>query len=71
MSNLTEEVCTSSIQILNLLRKGDARRHVGRTNMNEHSSRSHTIFCMVSRLSLAVYIYMIKGDAQFWSPSWN
>ncbi|XP_071488946.1 uncharacterized protein [Diadema antillarum] len=47
VSNLTEEVTTSIAQILGLMKKGDARRHVGRTNMNEHSSRSHTIFCMI------------------------
>ena len=49
VENVTEEVCINPSQILSLMKKGDARRHWGRTNMNEHSSRSHTIFCIVSQ----------------------
>eukprot|EP01052_Picozoa_sp_SAG31_P003632 SAG31_NODE_142_length_22669_cov_18.630040_7_plen_91_part_00 len=31
-------------EILQLMDSGEAHRHVGQTNMNEKSSRSHTIF---------------------------
>ncbi len=31
-----------------LINMGDGNRHIGETNMNEKSSRSHTIFRMVS-----------------------
>ena len=30
---------------------GDGNRHIGETNMNEKSSRSHTIFRMVKHFS--------------------
>ena len=47
VSGLKEEIVTSPTQVLELLRTGVARRHVGETNMNAESSRSHTIFRMV------------------------
>ncbi|XP_033109352.1 centromere-associated protein E-like isoform X4 [Anneissia japonica] len=47
VSGLTEEVVNNADKILELMKKGDQQRHVGRTNMNEHSSRSHSIFCIV------------------------
>ena len=47
VSGLKEEIVTSPTQVLELLRTGVARRHVGETNMNVESSRSHTIFRMV------------------------
>jgi centromeric protein E len=40
---LREEVVASPDQVLNLLQQGEARRHVGSTLMNQHSSRSHVI----------------------------
>lgn len=43
VENLSEEICTSPEAIIRYLNDGLARRHVGATNMNEHSSRSHTI----------------------------
>ncbi|XP_022081658.1 kinesin-like protein KIN-7O [Acanthaster planci] len=45
--DLTEEVVTQPEDVLQLLKKGEARRHFGQTDMNERSSRSHTIFCMI------------------------
>jgi centromeric protein E len=47
VSGLKEEIVTSPTQVLSLIEKGVARRHVGETNMNAASSRSHTIFRMV------------------------
>ena len=41
---LTEEVVSSPAQVFSLLCEGETRRQVGSTNMNKHSSRSHTIF---------------------------
>ena len=40
---LREEVVTMPSQVLSLLGEGRSARHVGATNMNMHSSRSHTI----------------------------
>lgn len=39
---LQEAVVTSPAQVFRLLAKGDAHRHVGATDWNERSSRSHT-----------------------------
>lgn len=40
----TEEVISSADEILAALARGEEARHVGRTGMNERSSRSHTVF---------------------------
>jgi centromeric protein E len=40
-------VVVSPNEVEALLAKGERNRHVGETNMNEHSSRSHTIFKMI------------------------
>lgn len=47
VQGLTEKVVGSEDEVLGLIRQGDKRRHTGCTNMNERSSRSHTIFRMV------------------------
>lgn len=47
MAGLREEIVTGPEQVLGLLEAGEARRHIGETNMNKASSRSHTIFRMV------------------------
>lgn len=41
---LQEEVVTSPSQVFALLERGEANRHVGATDWNERSSRSHTCF---------------------------
>lgn len=38
----------AAVQVLALLEEGEGNRHVGSTRMNEGSSRSHTVFRMVS-----------------------
>jgi centromeric protein E len=47
------EIVMSPQDIASLMQKGDGNRHVGGTNMNERSSRSHTIFRMVTNLLLS------------------
>ncbi|XP_018434978.1 kinesin-like protein KIN-7N [Raphanus sativus] len=47
VAGLTEEIVSDAEQILKLLDSGEVNRHFGETNMNVHSSRSHTIFRMV------------------------
>ncbi|PIK42924.1 putative kinesin-like protein KIF27 [Apostichopus japonicus] len=42
----TEVLCQNVDEVLNCLEVGSAHRHTGATNMNEHSSRSHSIFSM-------------------------
>jgi centromeric protein E len=45
--NLTEVPVTGIDQLHELILKGEAKRAVGRTNMNEHSSRSHTMIRLI------------------------
>lgn len=40
----TEVMVSSEEEIMQLMDSGEAHRHVGQTNMNEKSSRSHTLF---------------------------
>ncbi|EFJ10522.1 hypothetical protein SELMODRAFT_127882 [Selaginella moellendorffii] len=47
VAGLREEIVSCPEQVLQLLDFGEAHRHVGETNMNVYSSRSHTIFRMV------------------------
>ncbi|XP_011490340.1 centromere-associated protein E isoform X3 [Oryzias latipes] len=47
VADLTEEVVTSSAQVLAWIRKGEKNRRYGKTKMNQRSSRSHTIFRMI------------------------
>jgi centromeric protein E len=44
---LREEVVTTEAQVAALLRRGADNRHVGQTDFNERSSRSHSVFQMV------------------------
>lgn len=39
-------------QVLELIQQGEANRHIGATRMNEGSSRSHTVFRMVSVIAV-------------------
>jgi hypothetical protein len=47
VAGLREDIVVSPEQVLELLREGEANRHIGATKMNEGSSRSHTVFRMV------------------------
>uniref|UniRef100_U3K0K8 Centromere-associated protein E n=1 Tax=Ficedula albicollis TaxID=59894 RepID=U3K0K8_FICAL len=47
VEDLIEEVVVSPAQVMEWIRKGERNRHYGETKMNEHSSRSHTIFRMI------------------------
>ncbi|CAH8354682.1 unnamed protein product [Eruca vesicaria subsp. sativa] len=47
VAGLREEIVASPQQVLEMMEFGESHRHVGETNMNVHSSRSHTIFRMI------------------------
>ncbi|KAK4771629.1 hypothetical protein SAY87_032161 [Trapa incisa] len=47
VAGLQEEIVASPEQVLELMEMGESHRHIGETNMNVHSSRSHTIFRMI------------------------
>ncbi|XP_064566970.1 centromere-associated protein E isoform X2 [Zonotrichia leucophrys gambelii] len=47
VEDLIEEVVVAPEQVMEWIRKGERNRHYGETKMNEHSSRSHTIFRMI------------------------
>ena len=46
VEGLKEETAISSEETIELLRRGARNRHVGATNMNFESSRSHSVFSM-------------------------
>jgi len=46
VEGLKEEIVENSEETIELLRKGAINRHVGSTNMNLESSRSHSLFTM-------------------------
>ncbi|KAM5551725.1 kinesin-like protein KIN-7O [Rosa sericea] len=47
VAGLREEIVASPEQVLALMEFGESHRHIGETNMNVYSSRSHTIFRMI------------------------
>lgn len=47
-TGLREDIVTSPEAVMALLARGEAHRHFGETKMNTNSSRSHTLFRMVS-----------------------
>ncbi|GMH96946.1 hypothetical protein TrST_g6266 [Triparma strigata] len=47
IKGMKEEVVMSPDQVFALVSAGEAHRHIGATEMNENSSRSHTIFRLV------------------------
>ncbi|XP_055801402.1 kinesin-like protein KIN-7O isoform X2 [Solanum dulcamara] len=47
VAGLREEIVASPDQVLELMDFGESHRHIGETNMNLYSSRSHTIFRMI------------------------
>ncbi|KAK1411901.1 hypothetical protein QVD17_32747 [Tagetes erecta] len=46
VEGIKEEVVLSPAHVLSLIAAGEEHRHVGSTNFNLHSSRSHTIFTL-------------------------
>ncbi|KAI9628106.1 hypothetical protein H4Q26_018216 [Puccinia striiformis f. sp. tritici PST-130] len=46
VNGIKEEVVTHPMQVLEALTRGEKARHVGATDWNERSSRSHTVFTM-------------------------
>ena len=47
ISGAIEQVVRSPSEVLSLLDQGEKMRHVGSTDMNQKSSRAHTIFKMI------------------------
>ena len=45
--DLTERIVTSPAEVAAVLKQGESNRSVGVSNLNEHSSRSHTIFRLI------------------------
>jgi len=50
--NCKEEVTNCPENVMLIMNKGNKNRRIGETNMNERSSRSHTIFRIVKMLLL-------------------
>eukprot|EP01035_Chromulina_nebulosa_P025653 gene25653-33500_t len=47
VSGAREQVVNSAEQVIELMNLGEAQRHVGATDMNEQSSRAHTLFKII------------------------
>lgn len=62
VGDLKEQSVTSPDQILELMATGERHRHVGATNMNERSSRSHTIFRLVIESRLRMFTQSDGND---------
>ena len=63
-----EVVVTSPAQVLETLARGEENRHFGSTMMNEHSSRSHTIFRLVC--CIALHCVALRVNVHEWeSPA--
>lgn len=60
VTGLKEEVVTTPEQVFACLAQGEARRHVGATNMNAHSSRSHVMVRLWIESSEAVSSYQYE-----------
>lgn len=44
MKDLSTFVVKNPEDMMSIFQEGNLNRHVGKTNMNEHSSRSHSVF---------------------------
>jgi predicted nucleic acid-binding Zn-ribbon protein len=49
VEDLTQETIRGTTEAMHLLKRGLANRHTGATAMNEHSSRSHSVFTVTIR----------------------
>ena len=56
------------MQVISLLKAGEAQRHVGATDMNEKSSRAHTLFKLIieSKVAQARSYFHVRA---FWSTA--
>ena len=61
VKNAKEEVVLSPEHCLELIARGEQNRHIASTNMNTHSSRSHTLFIMVLESRL-MDVSEVNGD---------
>lgn len=61
VGDLEEHVISSISDVEKLIATGDGNRHIGETNMNEKSSRSHTIFRMVATGSFKLTNRLLKA----------
>ncbi|GLH09170.1 Kinesin-like protein Klp68D [Gryllus bimaculatus] len=53
VQRLKEELVADTAKVMSLLKRGQKIRRIGETNLNERSSRSHTIFRLLNLVDLA------------------
>ena len=58
LEGITECNITNGIEALNILKKGSSNRHIGSTEVNEKSSRSHCV------LTLTIESKKIQGGVE-------
>ncbi|CAL5088326.1 unnamed protein product [Urochloa decumbens] len=59
VAGLREEIVTCAGQVMDFMSFGESHRHIGETNMNVYSSRSHTIFRMVWLIFICIFFHWI------------
>lgn len=68
----TEQSVATADDVMSCLDLGSGGRQIGTTNMNEHSSRSHTIFTLYIGeeiiISLSIYMFycLMKGSIELY-----
>ncbi|KAK3699582.1 hypothetical protein QZH41_014293, partial [Actinostola sp. cb2023] len=65
VGEVTQQPVSGSSQVFGLMSEGEKNRHFGETNMNEKSSRSHTIFCIVSIEQSLLHIFLMYCTVLF------
>jgi len=59
IAGVLEVECETVDEVMSYLERGSTYRHTGLTRMNEHSSRSHSVFTLVigSFVSISSAVY--------------
>lgn len=64
-----EEIASTPEIIMTIMKKGDKNRRIGETDMNERSSRSHTIFryALILKFTILNVLFSNKVNSKFYS----
>ena len=68
VEGLEAKIVSDPDEVMGLLKTGESNRHYGATNMNDRSSRSHTIFRLENYIFLSFfYFYRVFFSGLLWS----
>ena len=70
VEGLEAKIVSDPDEVMGLLKSGENNRHYGATNMNDRSSRSHTIFRLENTyISFSSICSEVLFPGLLWSPS--